>query len=201
VALAFAALFRRAAFRNESLKNTLANVLEASCDRKYQTIPRMAMSRKADEKRAGEGIVASWWNAERGRRPNYIVTATDLSANEANLFTLVEAEVFQRLATHGWQVMQLAGSGSRLAPDGGPYPSGGWIRSGDFVTCVAASTSIPGVFPAQRITLEGIGTSDKVEHDFVDGGVLNNSPIHVALDAGATHIIWSLSNTKDLSDT
>jgi len=40
-----------------------------------------------------------------------------------------------------------------------------------------------------------------VEHDFVDGGVLNNSPIHVALDAGATHIIWSLSNTKDLSDT
>jgi len=187
--LAFAALFRRAAFRNESLKNTLANVLEASCDPKSQSIPRMALSRKADEKRAGENIVALWWSAQRNQRPNYIVTATDLSANEGNLFTLVEPEVFERLATRGWQVMQLADSGSRLAPYGGPYESGGWVKSGDFVTCVAASTSIPGVFPAQRITLEGIGTSDEVEHDFVDGGVLNNSPIHIALDAGATHII------------
>jgi predicted acylesterase/phospholipase RssA len=187
--LAFAVLFRRAAFRNESLKNTLANVLEVSCDPKTQTIPAKKLSQKGDEKRASEGIVAAWWAAQRDRRPNYIVTATDLSKGDANLFTLVEPEVFARLAIRGWQVMQLADSASRLATYGGPYESGGWVKSADFVTCVAASTSIPGVFPAQRITLQGIVGNEVVDHDFVDGGVLNNSPIHIALDAGATHII------------
>jgi predicted acylesterase/phospholipase RssA len=187
--LAFAILFRRAAFRNDSLKNTLANVLEVSCDPQTQTVPPREMSKRADEVRSGEDLVASWWAAQGGSRPNYIVTATDLSMGGANLFTLVEPRVFARLANRGWQVMQLADSASRLAAYAGPSGNCGWVKSADFVTCVAASTSIPGVFPAQRITLQGLVGNDIVEHDFVDGGVLNNSPIHIAFDAGATHVI------------
>jgi len=42
--------------------------------------------------------------ASHSSRVNFIVTATDLSTGGANLFTLVEPEVFQRPALNGWQV-------------------------------------------------------------------------------------------------
>ena len=51
------------------------------------------------------------------------------------------------------------------------------------------STAVPSAFPAQEIRLYGPGQSRTVCHRFVDGGVLNNSPIHLSIDAGATHII------------
>jgi len=43
--------------------------------------------------------------------------------------------------------------------------------------------------PSQRMTLHQIAGNGVTEHDFVDGGVLNNTPIHIAIDAGATHVI------------
>jgi predicted acylesterase/phospholipase RssA len=43
---------------------------------------------------------------------------------------------------------------------------------------------------SQRIELHPLDPSRRSHaHDFVDGGVLNNSPVNVAVDAGATHII------------
>jgi hypothetical protein len=103
------------------------------------------------------------------------------------LFTLVEPEVYKQLAKNTWQVMQL--SAGRLPPSYVGSPDCGWVSAKDFVTCVVASTSIPGVFPSQRLTLHSLDGKDDADHDFVDGGVLNNTPIHIAIDAGATHVI------------
>jgi predicted acylesterase/phospholipase RssA len=71
----------------------------------------------------------------------------------------------------------------------GTGPSFGFVAAEDFVRCVVASTSIPGAFRPQRIELQSLDGRKKVAHDVVDGGVLNNSPIHVAIDLDATHVI------------
>ena len=48
---------------------------------------------------------------------------------------------------------------------------------------------MPGAFPTQRIGIYEAGSSSVAHHHFVDGGVMNNSPVHIAIDAGATHVI------------
>jgi|GEM_PF-6207328 len=189
IVLVAGALFRRAVFRNVALKRTLACVLTASCDPKTHRIPGGLLTRRPEPMQAGSDLVDLWYRAGSGSRLNFIVTATDISADSANLFTLVEPEVFARLAAGGWQVLQLMNPAQLPAGYNGPPDQCGWVHSRDFVTCVVASTSIPGVFPAQRLTLHGIVGTGVAEHDFVDGGVLNNTPIHIAIDAGATHVI------------
>lgn len=190
VVLVLAFLFHRSAFRNRDLKRTIANVLTGRVDPKSGRVTGSLLRASCNIEDCAESLVRAWWNPESGtRRPNFIVTTTDLSGTGDNLFTLVEPEVYARLADHGWQVMQASPDGGTI----GDYTSlsgrCGWVKARDFVTCVVASTSIPGVFPSQRITLHSTNGSDAVEHDFVDGGVLNNSPIHIAMDAGATHVI------------
>jgi predicted acylesterase/phospholipase RssA len=65
----------------------------------------------------------------------------------------------------------------------------GAVSESYLLRCVVASTSIPGVFPSQRIPLYRVEDGVAIAHDFVDGGVLNNAPVHIAIDAGATHVL------------
>ena len=58
-----------------------------------------------------------------------------------------------------------------------------------FLRSLVASSAVPGAFPTQRIGIYRAGGNQVARHHFVDGGVLNNSPVHVAIDAGATHVI------------
>lgn len=53
------------------------------------------------------------------------------------------------------------------------------FRSGDLTPALLASTAIPGLFPSVRI--------DEREH--LDGGVVDNTPINVAVDDGAKQIV------------
>jgi NTE family protein len=53
------------------------------------------------------------------------------------------------------------------------------FSSGPAVDIILASTAIPGVFPPVRIG----------ERCLIDGGVVNNSPISVAVELGATRVI------------
>ena len=61
---------------------------------------------------------------------------------------------------------------------GGAYP----ITQATFVDAVRASTSIP--FAFEPVSLGGRGQAC----EYVDGGVANNTPIGVAIDAGATDV-------------
>jgi len=53
------------------------------------------------------------------------------------------------------------------------------FRSGDLTPALLASTAIPGVFPMVRIN----------ERDHLDGGVVANTPLNIAVDDGAKEIL------------
>jgi NTE family protein len=53
------------------------------------------------------------------------------------------------------------------------------FRAGDLTPALLASTAIPGVFPSVRI--------DGREH--LDGGVVENTPLNIAVDEGAKDIL------------
>jgi predicted acylesterase/phospholipase RssA len=195
--VALGLVFRRAVFPNRALARTIACVLSAAVDRRTGRIPARSLLRRRDPRQASKDFVQLWYRASESARaqggdlpPGLIVTATDVTNSEANLFTLVEPGVFSRLVDRRWQAMQLSNAPGPPAGYQAPEElSGGWVESDQFVTCVVASTSIPGVFPSQRIELRSIAGNGRAQHDFVDGGVLNNTPIHIAIDAGATHVV------------
>jgi len=53
------------------------------------------------------------------------------------------------------------------------------FRSGLLAPVLQASTAIPGVFPP--VSVDGI--------EYLDGGIVDNTPIDVALDSGAKHVL------------
>jgi NTE family protein len=58
------------------------------------------------------------------------------------------------------------------------------LSNDNYLTAVRASMSIPGAFEPVSMNLG----QDGVKHDFVDGGVTNNTPISLAIAAGATEV-------------
>ena len=131
-------------------------------------------------------IVEAWHKDERA--PELILTATDISLRRECLFTLVRPETYRRLVRSEWVAVQFD-SGDETAQ---PYrrEAGALLALPEnFLQSIVGSTAVPGAFPAQQIGLYGPGDRREVRHVFVDGGVLNNSPVHVAIDAGATHMI------------
>jgi len=53
------------------------------------------------------------------------------------------------------------------------------FRSGDLTPALLASTAIPGIFPSVRL--------NELEH--LDGGVVDNTPINIAIDDGAKEVL------------
>jgi len=53
------------------------------------------------------------------------------------------------------------------------------FRSGDLTPALLASTAIPGLFPSVRIN----------EREHLDGGVVDNTPLNVAIDDGAEEVL------------
>src|SRR5215467_14407177 len=53
------------------------------------------------------------------------------------------------------------------------------FRSGDLTPALLASTAIPGIFPSVRLN----------EREHLDGGVVDNTPLNVAVDQGAKDIL------------
>jgi NTE family protein len=53
------------------------------------------------------------------------------------------------------------------------------FRSGDLTPALLASTAIPGLFPSVRIG----------EREHLDGGVVNNTPLDIAVDDGAKQVL------------
>ena len=53
------------------------------------------------------------------------------------------------------------------------------FRSGELTPALLASTAIPGLFPSVQIG----------EREYLDGGVVNNTPLNVAVDGGAKQVL------------
>ena len=178
--------FGRALFRNAALQSTLAQAARACLAGEapsYRGL-RRRMS-LGEQQRVAAALVSAWARAPDA--PELIVTATDLTARWECLFALASQERCRLLAERSWEVGRI-GPGTTATPLTARHLAA--VPERDLLRCVVASTSIPGVFPSQRIRMSRLdGSGRDVVHDFVDGGVLNNSPMNVALDAGATHVI------------
>ncbi len=131
-------------------------------------------------------IVEAWHRDERA--PELILTATDISLGRECLFTLARPETYRRLVRSEWVAVQFDSGDDRAQPyrrEAGAL----FTLPENFLQSIVGSTAVPGAFPAQQIGLYGRDSRHEVRHVFVDGGVLNNSPVHIAIDAGATHMI------------
>ena len=127
------------------------------------------------------------WYERRDTLPELIVTATNISLGKACLFTLVRPETYHWLIDRDWMAVQLDCQNEQASPyrenDGGLL-----TLPENFLHCILISAALPAAFPAQQLGIYGGKGGKDVRHYLVDGGALN-SPVHVAIDAGATHVI------------
>ena len=132
-------------------------------------------------------LVAGWYG-RRQELPEFILTGTDLTAARGCLFTLVRPETYRLLLRREWMAVQFE-PGPEHAEEYRSEPDAQYALPESFLQAVVASTAVPGAFPTQRIGVFRPDSREVEHHHLVDGGVLNNSPIHIAIDAGATHVI------------
>ncbi len=67
------------------------------------------------------------------------------------------------------------------------------LSSDNFMDAVLASTAVPGVFQPVSVVHDETGAVN----DYVDGGVANNVPVGVAVNAGATDVTVVMVNAPD----
>jgi len=132
-------------------------------------------------------LVAEWYKRQ-DELPELIITATDITVGRECLFTLVRPETYRHLVRNGWLAVQLDCDDDK-ARQCDSIPGALFTRGQNLLQCVIASTAVPGAFPSQEIGIYGPGSRSDVRHRFVDGGVLNNSPIHLAIDSACSHVV------------
>jgi len=116
----------------------------------------------------------AWIGAALSRRwqlaggPEMIITATSLDAMDAVLFTLAQQETVERLRAAGRKVIPLCSK-----------PAGIDDRPGLLVPALMASSALFPFLPLQRIGNLVLG----------DGGFLGSTPLEIAIEAGATHVL------------
>lgn len=177
-------------------------------------------------------VVADWIHLASGGagpRPELILTTTDLRAQRQVLFTIAKADTVRNLAQNDRWVVDMAGVVP--VPDAGSTQShvdnvfnaapatpsmetqspvdailGVLAPSDPLLLACITSTSIPFAFQPQYWNMRGWvkGKHYSFGHFHVDGGVVDNTALDVALEAGATHIICiqlnSFRDTRLLSD-
>ena len=177
--------FRSGIFQDLPLLNLLANTGPQGDMRADPRIPR---GQTVDRARVLSRDLVSAWYAQRDDAPEFVVASTDITSGRGCLFTLVRPETYARLLRREWMAVQFD-SDSGEARDYRSNADALFTLPQNLLQALAASSAVPGAFPTQRIGIYGQDTRRSAHHHFVDGGVLNSSPIHIAIDAGATHVI------------
>lgn len=177
--------FWRSLFRDGPLLRLLANSVEGG-DLSGPSFPGMGQTE--DHARVVSRKLVREWYRRSDELPELIITATDITVGRECLFTLVRPETYRRLIERGWMAVQLDSEddAARVYRD---VPGALFTLPENLLRCVVSSTAVPSAFPAQEIGMYGANVRRDVRHRFFDGGVINNSPIHLAIDAGATHIV------------
>lgn len=188
-------LAAKSVFNNTRLYNTLYNATDSGDMNSTQAVPPETIETKA------KAIVQGWYTSEAREKPEFIVTTTNLTNKCGMLFALVGKETYKRLVKDDWYTVQLLdqqGDSSEFFreivgdTDLSLYEKSFalFTDGSQLVRSVLSSTSIPVVFPSQTLQIyDTKGASYSKTNHYTDGGVLNNSPIHVAIAAGATHVI------------
>ncbi len=177
--------FRQSLFRDTPLLQFLANTGPTGDFVRYS---RLSRAQAIDRARTLSRDVVAEWYRRRIEVPEFVITGTDITAGHECLFTMVRPTTYHKLLRKGWAAVQFDSDSGHAAEYDAPADALFTLPE-NLVRSVLASSAVPGAFPAQRIEIYRSGSSQVARHHFVDGGVLNNSPIHVAIDAGATHVI------------
>lgn len=138
------------------------------------------------------------WYSRPDELPELIITAADITVGRECLFTLVRPETYKALIEQGWMAVQID-SDDDAAKRHHEIDGALFVSPRSLLECVVASSAVPSAFPSQRLEIYSSGGAKSAWHRFLDGGVLNNSPLHIAIDAGASHIIsLELDPLKDV---
>ncbi|MBI1353672.1 MAG: hypothetical protein GC160_04945 [Acidobacteria bacterium] len=132
-------------------------------------------------------LVTEWYR-RRQELPELIITAADITVGRECLFTLVRPETYRALVEQGWMAVQID-SEDDAAREYHSIEGALFVSARSLLESVVASAAVPGAFPSQRMKLYAPGGAKTAWHRFLDGGVLNNSPLHLAIDGGASHIL------------
>ncbi len=178
-------MFGQSLFRDSPLLRLLANTGPGGDLRHRPMAPR---SQAADQAKVLSRDIVRAWYAQRDEAPEFIITGTDITVGRECLFTLVRPETYARLMRSEWMAVQFDSDAGEMQ-DFRSQAGALFARPETLLQTIVASSAVPGAFPTQRIGVYETDSSDVAAHHFVDGGVMNNSPIHIAVDAGATHVI------------
>jgi len=132
-------------------------------------------------------VVREWYK-RADELPELIITAADITVGRECLFTLVRPDTYRALVEQGWMAVQIDSDDDASKPHH-EIEGALFVSSRSLLECVVASSAVPSAFPSQRLEIYSSGGARSAWHRFLDGGVLNNSPLHLAIDAGATHIL------------
>lgn len=177
--------FRQSLFLDLPLLRFLANT---GPDGDLGRCPRLSRGQAVDRARNLSRDIADAWYRRRLELPEFVITVTDITAGRECLFTLVRPETYRLLRRREWMAIQFD-SEPEISAEYGSGSRAMFALPENLLRSVVASSAVPGAFPTQRIGIYPAGREQVARHHFVDGGVLNNSPVHVAIDAGATHVI------------
>jgi patatin-like phospholipase len=122
--------------------------------------------------------------------PAFYISATNLTADRQMVLALDEVQQLRAIADEGTWVLDLASQGVRTENLFTPDPR---IQDDLLPLACMTSSSIPFVFPPMRWQIDRVspasGQDERLSHVCVDGGVVDNTPIDLAVFAGATHIL------------
>ncbi len=177
--------FGHSLFRDTPLLRLLANT---GHDGDLREPFRWAAEQTRDRAQSLSREIVREWYARSHELPELIITGADITIGRECLFTLVRPETYRALVDQGWMAVQLD-SEDDAAKRHHEIEGALFVSSRSLLECVVASSAVPGAFPSQRLKIYSSNGTKTAWHRFLDGGVLNNSPLHLAIDAGASHIL------------
>jgi predicted acylesterase/phospholipase RssA len=130
------------------------------------------------------------WREQSGHRPALYVAGTDLSCKRQIVFALDRRERLDELAASGVWVVDLA---HQNAPTDTVLTPNSRMVGDLAVEATLSSAALPIAFPPTTWYLDrvpaGAPTAETLRQVVVDGGVVDNSPLDLAVLAGATHVL------------
>jgi hypothetical protein len=142
------------------------------------------------------GLIIGDWKAHLAAGqpvPAFYLSATNLTADRQLVMAVDQVQHLQTVANEGTWVLDLASQGVMTDNLFTPGPE----TAADILPLACmTSSSIPLVFPPMKWQINrtqtlatGATQEQTLLHVLVDGGVVDNTPIDLAVFAGATHII------------
>jgi predicted acylesterase/phospholipase RssA len=134
-------------------------------------------------------VARAWLDRLGEHPPAFYVTGADESVGRQIIFGLDRVNALDAIAATATWIVDLSAPVSRRPPHGNLLVPAHVMEGDTVIEAVLTSSALPVVFEPRTWWLELAGERDPLQQVVVDGGVIDNSPLDVAVLAGATHVI------------